>query len=331
MGVFNAADEEIDHQFAAGIACLNSQINMLKLLENWIYDTGASEHMTPVDESIYDPYELKIKPQINMHNGDTLVISHISKVKLKNGLVIKDVLVVPSFKFSLLSVPKLIEDSQCVVSFYPKFCVVQDMTTRKVRGLGKLKAGLYHLVNLPSEQVDSVFTNLVYNTMQKFALSVVNKDISNLYALWHHRLGYVSDSKLKHINELYVSIPKECLGKCLSCPMAKFTKLPYVLSDSHSVNIFELIHIDICDPYKVPTNGKFRYFLTIVDDCSRGTWVYLWGKNSDSFEALKSFPKFVSTQFETQVKIARSDNALEFVKGQCEPYLLSKGIVNDIK
>ncbi|GKG51650.1 hypothetical protein Tco_0544288, partial [Tanacetum coccineum] len=35
-------DEEIDHQFAAGIACLNSQIDMLELLEDWIYDTGAS-------------------------------------------------------------------------------------------------------------------------------------------------------------------------------------------------------------------------------------------------------------------------------------------------
>ncbi|GJX67692.1 retrovirus-related pol polyprotein from transposon TNT 1-94 [Tanacetum coccineum] len=38
--------------------------------------------------------------------------------------------------------------------------------------------------------------------------------------------------------------------------------------------------------------------------------------------------KFVSIQFETQVKIVRSDNALEIVKGQCGPYLLSKGIVH---
>ncbi|GKE39445.1 cysteine-rich receptor-like protein kinase 8, partial [Tanacetum coccineum] len=280
MGVFNAVEEEINHQFVAGIACLNSQIDLLEMLEYWIYDTGASDHMKPVDESIYDPYELKIKPQINLPNGDTLVISHVGKVRLNNGLELKDVLVVPSFKFSLLSVPKLTEDSHCVVSFYPKFCVVQDLTTKKVRGLGKLKAGLYHLVNIPSEQVDSVFKKLVYNTMQKFALSVVNKDVSNSYALWHHRLGHVSDSKLKHI--LPVSVSKECLGQCLSCPMAKFTKLPYALSDSHSVNIFELIHIDIWGPYK----------------------------------------------FETQVKIVRSDNALEFVKGQCGPYLLSKGIVH---
>ncbi|GKC78432.1 cysteine-rich receptor-like protein kinase 8, partial [Tanacetum coccineum] len=44
--------------------------------------------------------------------------------------------------------------------------------------------------------------------------------------------------------------------------------------------------------------------------------------------ALKSFLKFVSTKFEKQVKIVRSDNALEFFKGQCGPYLLSKGIVH---
>nr|GEV26250.1 hypothetical protein [Tanacetum cinerariifolium] len=38
-------------------------------------------------------------------------------------------------------------------------------------------------------------------------------------------------------------------------------------------------------------------------------------KKFDSFMALKSFLKFMSTQFEKKVKIVRSDNALEFVKG----------------
>nr|GEY95952.1 cysteine-rich RLK (receptor-like protein kinase) 8 [Tanacetum cinerariifolium] len=127
----------------------------------------------------------------------------------------------------------------------------KDLTTKKVRGLGRLMAGLYHLVIIPLEQVDSVFKKLVYNTMQTFALSVVKKDVSNSYDLWHHRLGHVPDSKLKHIKELPVSISKECLRQCLSCLMAKFTTLPYDLSDSHSVNIFDLIHIDIWGPYKI--------------------------------------------------------------------------------
>nr|GEX31932.1 cysteine-rich RLK (receptor-like protein kinase) 8 [Tanacetum cinerariifolium] len=53
-----------------------------------------------------------------------------------------------------------------------------------------------------------------------------------------------------------------------------------------------------------------------------------WEKKSKAFMALKSFFKFVAIQFEKQVKIVRSDNALEFVKGQCGPYLESLGIVH---
>ncbi|GJU74500.1 retrovirus-related pol polyprotein from transposon TNT 1-94 [Tanacetum coccineum] len=175
---------------------------------------AASDHMTPIHDLVFDPYLLKIKTQIKLHNGDTSMTSHVGKVKLNNGLLLKDVLA--------------------------------DLTTIKVRGVDKIKAGLYHLVNVPSDKIDTMFTNMVHSTMQKFAFSVVNKDVSNSYALWHHKL---------------------------------------------------------------------------VDDCIRGTWVHLLEKNSDSFEALKSFIKFVSTQFEKQVKIVRSDNALKFVKGQRGPYL----------
>ncbi|PWA56221.1 hypothetical protein CTI12_AA422730 [Artemisia annua] len=121
--------------------------------------------MSPENDEIVDPCMLKIKPQIKLPDGTTSVISHVGKVNLKNGLSLKDVLVVPSFKFSLLSVPKLTEDDQCVVSFYPKFCVVQDLKNKKVKGLGKKKAGLYHLVNVPLEEVDSVFTTLVTATL----------------------------------------------------------------------------------------------------------------------------------------------------------------------
>ncbi|GJY58949.1 retrovirus-related pol polyprotein from transposon TNT 1-94 [Tanacetum coccineum] len=334
MSSYSGSEEEIDHQFVAGTTCLSSQIDKLEVLDNWIYDSGASDHMTPVHDSIFDPYQLKIKPQIRLPNGDMSVISHVGKVKLNNGIVLKDVLVVSSFKFSLLSVSKLTEDSKNVVSFYPKFCVVQDLTTRKVTGLGSMKEGLYHLVNVTHDKIDYVVSKLVQDSMQKFSLSALgnlkfdNKVPRDSYGFWHHRLGHVSDTKLKCMNDLPVSLIKTSSDNCLSCPMAKFTKLPYSLSDSHSTCIFEFIHIDIWGPYKVPTNGKFRYFLTIVDDCSRGTWVYLLEQKSDVFDALKSFLKFVATQFEKQVKIVRSNNALEFVKGQCGPYLESQVVSN---
>ncbi|GJX80184.1 retrovirus-related pol polyprotein from transposon TNT 1-94 [Tanacetum coccineum] len=218
---------------------------------------------------ILDPYMLKIKPQIKLPNGNTSVISHVGKVRLNNDILLKDVLVVPSFKFSLLSVPKLTQDNQCVVSFYPDFCMVHDLVTKKVTGLGKLKSGLYHLLNVPTEKVDQVFSSLVKASVHKFSLSAIgglnsaNKTCNDAYALWHHRLRHVSDSKL---------------------------------NDSHSTEVFDLIHIDIWGPYKVATAENFKAFL-----------------------------KFVNTQFNKSVKVVRFDNALEFVKGECGPYLQSQG------
>ncbi|GJW19502.1 hypothetical protein Tco_0026938 [Tanacetum coccineum] len=241
------SEEELDqHQFVAGIACLSSNLDFLDILEGWIYDSGASDHMTPKEDSIFDPYQLKIKPQIKLPNGDSSVFSHVGKVKLSNGTILKDVLVVPSFKFSLLSVPKLTQDSQCVVSFYPTFCVVQDLTTRKVTGLGRLKEGLYHLINVPADKVDSVFSSLVKASLQKNSLFALgNTCVNDKYGLWHHRLRHVSDAKLKHMHDFPVSLNKSCFDKCLSCPMTELTKLPYSLSESHSTTIFELVHIDI--------------------------------------------------------------------------------------
>nr|GEU85307.1 hypothetical protein [Tanacetum cinerariifolium] len=236
MSQFNAK-EEIDHQqFVAGIACLSSHLDLINVLEDWIYDTGASDHMIPIEDNVFDPYQLKIKPHIRLPNRDNSVISHVGKVHLNNGILLKDVLV--------------------------------DLISKKVTRLGRLKEGLYHLLNVPADKVDSIFLSLVHTSLQRFSLSIVgNKSIKGSYGLWHHRLGHVSDVKMNQIHEILVS--KSSHDNCLSCPMAKYTKLPYFISESRSTNLFELIHIDIWGPYKVLTHGKFRYFLTIVDDCSR--------------------------------------------------------------
>ena len=69
-----------------------------------------------------------------------------------------------------------------------------------MKGLGKKKVGLYHLVNVPLDEVDNVFTSLVITTLGKIALSTVSSSVSlnkGAYGMWHHILGHVSDSKLQ--------------------------------------------------------------------------------------------------------------------------------------
>ncbi|PWA54991.1 hypothetical protein CTI12_AA431420 [Artemisia annua] len=63
----------------------------------------------------------------------------------------------------------------CHIVLTGLYGLVQDLATRKkVKGLGKKKAGLYHLVNVPLDEVDNVFTSLVTTTLGKIALSTAS-------------------------------------------------------------------------------------------------------------------------------------------------------------
>ena len=110
--------------------------------------------------------------------------------------------------------------------------------------------------------------------------------------------------------------------------MEKFAKLPYALSDSHAAESFKLIHIDIWGAYRVPTHGIFRYFLTVVDDYTRATWVYLLQFKSQALSAIQKISHYVKNYFGKQIKILRSDNALEFDSGLCQFFFSQTSIVH---
>ena len=52
-------------------------------------------------------------------------------------------------------------------------------------------------------------------------------------------------------------------------------------------------------------------FLTIVDDHSRATWVYLMKLKSDVLFVFPNFLTMIENKFNTRVKFFRSDNAHE--------------------
>ena len=62
--------------------------------------------------------------------------------------------------------------------------------------------------------------------------------------------------------------------------------LSFVSNNHLSIHVFDLIHCDIWGPYNVPTHDGMRYFLTIVDDCSRFTWTYLLKYKFDASSTL---------------------------------------------
>lgn len=129
--------------------------------------------------------------------------------------------------------------------------------------------------------------------------------------LWNNRLGHVPLAKLKELSLISSKCNEMNINSCLVCAKANQHKLPFPISDTISKNPFDLIHVDIWGPYKHATYDGFKYFITIIDDHSRHTWVHLMSQKHYALHLVKSFVKMVKAQFHTMVKVIRTDNAME--------------------
>jgi len=79
-------------------------------------------------------------------------------------------------------------------------------------------------------------------------------------------------------------------------------------------------------PHHIHTYNGCQFFLTIVDDFSRATWLHLlWNKNNAT-SLLEAFIVFVEKQFNAKVKVVRSDNGMEFHSGPIQEFYSTKGI-----
>lgn len=316
-------DEEIDYGFSGMVS--SSQEKFTGALE-WIIDSGASDHMTSSLENLMNVKRVPSIFTITLPTGATTMITHIGDVVLENGLKLVDVLYVPQFHHNLLSIHKLAQDNNCEVIFHPKSCTIMDSETKDVVGVGEMKRGLYYLNNNKVNVIVKAMSG--QRTCEPVIGKFEKKGDDNEYKLWHLRLGHASFSRLKYVDEVKPFLSQHNKQVCVICPLSKMTKLPFIASDSHASAPFNLIHTDIWGPYKVTTKGKFRYFLTIVDDFSRMTWVYLLEKKSNYLDTLIKFEVYIANQFEGKLKIIRSDNALEFSDKACHEHFEKKGMVH---
>ncbi|KAL2943034.1 Retrovirus-related Pol polyprotein from transposon RE1 [Bienertia sinuspersici] len=316
------SDDEDDKDYGyAGMAYCNSAAVMC---DEWIVDSGASDHMTCDLRKLTDIKLATGYPDIRLPNGKTSRISHVGTARMSNELVLKNVLCVPDFKHNLISVNKLVRDSGCKVNFMKSMCVIED-DNKTVKGVGKECDGLYYLIDMPMQQLIKLVEKQKSNI--KANLSTIQSEGTRMSEAmkWHIRLGHTSFKRVKETG----MVTREQLNNeiCVTCPLAKFTKQPYKKSKSHASEPFELIHMDIWGPYRVLTRKNHRYFLTVVDDNTRCTWVHLLKLKSDACAAIEKFVRYAKNQFGKRVKIVRSDNALEFIEGACKKYFEQEGIV----
>ncbi|XP_016474879.1 uncharacterized protein LOC107796600 [Nicotiana tabacum] len=200
----------------------------------------------------------------------------------------------------------------------------EDLLSVKVMWIGKEEFGLYILK--PDISKDSVqfqdakqSTSLVssVNTVSNFSnnKAIHTKSTENcIMSLWNKRLGHAPMKVLQKISSL-PHIPMQDHHYTV-CPIAKQSRLPFLHSTSCSTHPFEIVHTDVWGPYRVPTHDGKRYFMTLVDDFSKYTWLFLMNTKAESIVVLKMFLTLVQTQFDSKVKCLRSGNGIEFFNEQ---------------
>ena len=97
-------------------------------------------------------------------------------------------------------------------------------------------------------------------------------------------------------------------------------------SESKTTEILDLIHTDVCGPMQTVTPGGKRYFMTMIDDFSRYTEVYLLSHKSEVPEKIKEYVRYVQTKFGKTPKKIRSDRGGEYTAERLQTFLKDERI-----
>ncbi|CAA0819981.1 Unknown protein [Striga hermonthica] len=110
--------------------------------------------------------------------------------------------------------------------------------------------------------------------------------------LWHVRFGHLSFDVLGRLRKMVRGLPHiEHAGDLFnSCLTGKQRRLPFPKATKYrAANVLELVHGDLCGPITPAMHGGRRYFLLLVDDCSRFMWLQLLTSKDRAAEAIKRF------------------------------------------
>ncbi|OIS95707.1 hypothetical protein A4A49_58565, partial [Nicotiana attenuata] len=126
----------------ATLECSTNMTGIISLLANvgmcdWVIDTGATHDVTYSKDilSSVRKIEDQERNEVQLPTGNKAQITHTREASVLGNKTVKNVLYVPYFKFNMLSVLKITRDLNCLVTFFPDFCMFQDLYSGKVMGI----------------------------------------------------------------------------------------------------------------------------------------------------------------------------------------------------
>ena len=147
----------------------------------------------------------------------------------------------------------------------------------------------------------------------------ISEDVEALWYVRHDHLNFRSLSELNSKKLVHV-LPNLNIRKsiCEICVKRKQTRLPFVSAAPKRANAaLQVIHSDICGPFKVVSLGGSKYFITFVDEFTRMIWLYVIKLKSEALDIFRKF-KVLKKESDKSIKILRTDGGGEYTSKDFE-------------
>jgi transposase InsO family protein len=79
----------------------------------------------------------------------------------------------------------------------------------------------------------------------------------------------------------------------------------------------------------VLTEGRKRYFMTLIDDATRFCYVYLFKTKDEALNCFKIYKAEVETQLEKKIERLRSDRGGEYFSNDFDLFCAEHGIIHE--
>jgi transposase InsO family protein len=295
----------------------------------WIMDSGASKHFTPVlsDFADFTPYDgpklqtAAVKAPLQIKGEGTVFLTH--KVTSKSGST-KEIVTrfypvyhVPGMSVRLMSFGELLQNG----------CEVRgDAEALRFYKANSRFPSLSVEPHLPKQTIFWLHGSIT----NKRALMLRNTIDSGDYDLWHKRLGHPSKRVLYETQRHVKNFPKGILFPekeplCRGCAEGKMHSRSFPDSQSRATRPFQRIHSDL-KSFAVESYHRYRYLISFLDDYTSNAWVVLLRRKDDALIATKNFYVSIETQYKTKIQEWMSDAGGEYKSQEFDDFLKSKGI-----
>jgi transposase InsO family protein len=124
-------------------------------------------------------------------------------------------------------------------------------------------------------------------------------------------------------------ISKFTLVKGSKCHVCVKSKQPHKVVEARDLAPLELIHSYLCDMNgELKKCGK-RYFMFLIDDCTRFYYIYLLKSKDEALHYFKIYKAEVENQLERKIKHIRIDHGGEYFSNLLTLFCEEHGIIHE--